>query len=407
VEADTRSYLAVIGVISAPSNDGRRDWGRQYQATRPELLLRFVVGAKGVSSASCRRLVREHAEVPGQHDLHFALGARDNEEVGCVDKAFSWYMDATRLYPGASFVIKTDDDSATDMAALSALLSQHLALPKRPDLSLVYGGWAQFASFVPSTFQKCGWGVSPASAARRRQQCPSTGGTDGPYVFAAGALELFSHELARAVFGSAWARDFVASARDAARGKQLDPTHRWACYTEDVTVGYALHSQAARLGLPVTFVALNGRIIDVERFLSSRIMSAWTRGDDTYLTVHRWEPRESALLRMEHIEDENNVRERAENKTVVRHKHSHAKANRLVRDHLHATLRAAHREGGSGGSNLTMVCNNQTTAGTNEQFFTLPDVADWQNCWFVDESRSRRRREAVRSRERGRRQRGL
>lgn len=407
MEPNTRRYLAVIGVISAPSNDRRRDWGRQYQATRPELLLRFVVGAKSLSSTVCRRLVREHSDVPGQRDLHFAIGAHDNEEVGCVDKTFSWYMDATRLYPGASFVIKTDDDSATDMVALSALLSQHLAQPKRRDLSLVYGGWAQYASFVGSTFQKCGWGVSPASALRRRQQCPSTdGGADGPYVFAAGALEVFSHALARAVFASAWARNFVAAARDAARGRRLDPTHRWACYTEDVTVGYALHSQAAQLGLPVTFVALNGLIIDVERFLSSRVLGAWTRGDDTYLTVHRWESRESALLRMEQIEDENNVRERAQNKTVIRHKHNHARANRLVREHLHATLRAAHRDGGGSGTNLTMVCNNQTTAGPNEQFFTLPDVVGWQNCWFVDDSRSRRRREAVRSRERGRRQRG-
>ena len=148
--------------------------------------------------------------------------------------------------------------------------------------------------------------------------------------------------------------------------------------------------QVARLG--VMFVALNGRIVDVQHFLSCRALSGWLGGGGggggadgdggAVLTLHKFEPLESALqecvhncvcgtqcsitwlhsqraslhrmryacgthavrmhLRMHYVcicvpqaeeaaEDANNVRERVEGKPLVRHKHAHARANRLVR----------------------------------------------------------------------------
>ena len=189
---DSTPRLAVLGVISSPANEGRRNWARRFQEGRPDLLLRFVIGAVGLPALQCRRLLREERA----HGGMFLVPASDNAEVGCVDKSFAWLMAAVEAFPAAQFIIKTDDDSATHMADLAALLSMR-ELQSHPH---VYAGWAQFASALPATWQQCGWGASAASALRRRQGC--AGGAEGPFVFATGALEILSFELARKVFGS-------------------------------------------------------------------------------------------------------------------------------------------------------------------------------------------------------------
>ena len=191
---DSRPHLAVLGVISSPANEGRRNWARKFQALRPDLVLRFVIGAIGLPAQQCRRLIREERA----HGGLFLVASADNAEVGCVDKSFAWFMAAVEAFPAAKFIIKTDDDSATNMADLAALLSLR-ALQANPH---VYAGWAQFASAIPATWQQCGWGVSPPSAFKRRHSCAS--GAEGPFVFAAGALEILSAELARRVFRSRW-----------------------------------------------------------------------------------------------------------------------------------------------------------------------------------------------------------
>jgi hypothetical protein len=151
-----------------------------------------VIGAIGLPVQQCRRLLREERA----HGGMFLVPASDNAEVGCVDKSFAWLMAAVEAFPAAQFIIKTDDDSATNMADLTALLSMR-ELQSHPH---VFAGWAQFASALPATWQQCGWGASPASALRKRQGC--AGGAEGPFVFATGALEILSSELARKVFGS-------------------------------------------------------------------------------------------------------------------------------------------------------------------------------------------------------------
>ena len=189
---DSSPHLAVLGVISSPANEGRRKWGRRFQAGRPDLLLRFVIGTTGLPAQQCWRLLREERA----HGGLFFVPAADNAEVGCVDKSFAWLMAAVQAFPATRFIIKTDDDSATNMADLADLLSMR-ALQAQP---FVYAGWAQFASALPATWQQCGWGASPPSALKRRHVC--AGGAEGPFVFATGALEILSAELVHRVFGS-------------------------------------------------------------------------------------------------------------------------------------------------------------------------------------------------------------
>ena len=87
---DSTPRLAVLGVISSPANEGRRNWARRFQEGRPDLLLRFVIGAVGLPALQCRRLLREERA----HGGVFLVPASDNAEVGCVDKSFAWLMAA-------------------------------------------------------------------------------------------------------------------------------------------------------------------------------------------------------------------------------------------------------------------------------------------------------------------------
>ena len=148
-------------------------------------------------------------------------------------------------------------------------------------------------------------------------------------------------------------------------------------------VGLAVHKavQAAQLG--VMFVALNERIVDVQTFLSCRALSGWLGGGGgggAVLTLHKFEPLESALRAEEAVEDENNVRERAEGKPLVRHKHAHARANRLVREHVEAGLKGR-TPGWQRASTPTLACRNRTSG---DPFFSLPGVSEfgWQSCWL-------------------------
>ena len=61
-------------------------------------------------------LTSEHARAHGgeaaaEGDMLFLREARDDHKVGCVDKAFAWYMHAVAAFPAAAYIGKTDDDS--------------------------------------------------------------------------------------------------------------------------------------------------------------------------------------------------------------------------------------------------------------------------------------------------------
>ena len=372
---DATAYLAVVGVISTPAKADRRAWSRRFQAGHRGVLFRYVIGTRGLSQQSCLRLLREGADM-------YLTDAHDNAQVGCVDKSFAWFIGATSTFPGARFIIKTDDDSATDIVALQDMLHQISAR----QLRFAYGGWAQYASILPSTWQQCGWGASPDTALRKHQACAA--GAEGPYVFATGALEIVSRELANTVFTSDWTKRFVSDARVAARGGRTAVLRRWACYTEDAQVGFAVHKSARLAGLEVAFIALNGRIIDVQSLLRPRSFNAWLNGKDRYLTLHKWEPDEAALRAEEVAEDANNVRERKENKTVIRHKHMHAQANRQVRSHLQALLGPSAEPPSSAAANLSLECEDRgvATPSRGEEptptFTALPSSPHVQLCSF-------------------------
>ena len=150
-------------------------------------------------------------------------------------------------------------------------------------------------------------------------------------------------------------------------------------------IGLAVHTTVQAEQLGVMFIALNERIVDVQTFLSCRALSGWLGGggggsSGVVLTLHKFEPLESALLAEEAVEDDNNVRERAEGKPLVRHKHAHARANRLVREHVEAGLKGR-TPGWQRAGTPTLACRNRTSG---DPFFSLPGVSEfgWQSCWL-------------------------
>lgn len=202
-----------------------------------------------------------------------------------IAHAVAWFSHALRRYPHALYLAKGDDDAYYHVPNLSALLWTLRAQLGRDDSASVYGGWVQYASYRESDFKMCGWSPSVRDAVRFAHgnapsgraaigraaafTCPrpisgSAGGStvghaaEGPFPFVAGALELFSHHLARQVFNSSTAVEFVQRARRAAAGGSAPHESRWMNYHEDPTVGYVVQAAARRLRINVTLFALNG-----------------------------------------------------------------------------------------------------------------------------------------------------
>eukprot|EP00966_Prymnesium_polylepis_P327122 7382989-Prymnesium_polylepis.2 len=385
--SDPRPHLLALGVLSAPSNTARRRWLRDTQRAfarrlRHSILLKFVFGSRAMKPSSCARLLQEAA------DDHVFVEAYDNSAVGCVDKAFAWFDAALRAYPAATFIAKADDDSTTHLWSLEALLLQLRHAP------LVYAGWMQYASFRPSTFQQCGWSLRADHA----RSCPEAASAspgrpasraEGPYPFAAGALEIFSRPLAQQVFASPWTLAFVARARAVARGGRTGPTESWTCAREDATVGYAAHHVASNAGSAVSLVLLNSLMHDISRARPSYA---------GYLTLHRWAPVDSTLRSLQGSPAPANNRsrtpevggqqasrppppadERDERARVQLEQASRLRAilDEARDDAAHPKLPVGH---------LALRCLNRTSAPGRQAaaIFGMRGCANWQVCAFAD-----------------------
>jgi len=101
-------------------------------------------------------------EASVNEDLLFLGEARDDRQVGCVDKTFAWYAYAVATFRGARYIGKTDDDSLSVWPNLVAVLRgmRHARF--------VYGGWLQFSSWLPNISRGCGWSAEAQHALRAR-----------------------------------------------------------------------------------------------------------------------------------------------------------------------------------------------------------------------------------------------
>ena len=166
------AFLLALGIVSAPKNTFRREWLRSTvfrfrESEAGAVVMRFVLGVPEARRDSCRgncpqRRIAASACAAVAREVALGdtlvLNATEGVAVGCVDKAFAWYMHAARAFPGARYVGKTDDDSYNILPNLASLLLSPELFRKRH----VYTGWVQYAGFLPSIYQPCGWSGSAA-----------------------------------------------------------------------------------------------------------------------------------------------------------------------------------------------------------------------------------------------------
>jgi len=191
-------------------------------------------------------------------------------------------MRAVALFPAATFVGKTDDDSFNHFPNLHGLL-----LRSRMH-KFFYGGWSQYASFFPKRFQTCGWSGTTrgaiAAANSNGSNChmcinhefcyrrgrpslePLKLEVRGPFPFVTGCLELMSAALVSVAFGSEWTREFVSRARMAVSKDRFAgfTGFKWTCKHEDAIVGYAIFEVSYRLNLSVSFTSIGSLVKDVQ-----------------------------------------------------------------------------------------------------------------------------------------------
>jgi hypothetical protein len=256
--------LLVLGVISNPRTPNTRDWIRStYMATAlstraarsGRVLLRFVMGRRGLDANDQRRLAAEHSR---HADLEY-IDASDFGDRGgifsCIDKLFAWFPHAVKAFPGAAFYAKADDDSYVDVRRLLRMLTPLRSVPH------AYLGYVQYDSFITDEWKHCGWsagpvgavhgfkhgcphGASPVQLARGASMGARAQRSYGPFPFVVGALTVMGGDLASWMRASPAIGDLVR----AGRASQASSRH-WDCGYSDVTLGYALAASNVSVSL--------------------------------------------------------------------------------------------------------------------------------------------------------------
>ena len=233
------NLLLVLGVISNPRTPHTREWIRKSYFTSAAdaanagtVLLRFVVGKRGLNTDDERKLQAEHA---AHSDLEY-IDASDFAVRGgifsCIDKLFAWFPHAAGRWPNARFYAKADDDSYVDVPRLLGMLRPLSSTPN------AYLGYVQYDSLITDEWKHCGWSAGPVGAAHAfTHGCPhDSNRAVGPFPFVVGALTVLGGDLAQWMRGSEYIRSLVASGR----ASQSHPVKHWDCGYSDVTLGYAL-----------------------------------------------------------------------------------------------------------------------------------------------------------------------
>ncbi len=242
--------LLVLGIISNPRTPHTRDWIRATYLSTPaarssEVVIRFVIGARGLSASDRSALEAEHGRARDLEHIDASDFAERGGIFSCIDKLFAWFPHAATRWPASTFYAKADDDSYVDVGRLLPLL--------RPwaDARYAYLGYVQYDSFITDEWKHCGWAAGPVGAVSAHAHgCPGGGRAAGPFPFVVGALTAMGADLAR------WMRDSDAAARLVRDGRASQSRRRrhWDCGYSDVTLGYALATLTANLSISLVSV---------------------------------------------------------------------------------------------------------------------------------------------------------
>ena len=228
--------FVVLGIATSPYNTGHRTWIRATYLTLPNVqhsvhavFLLGVLTSQGTAHPTHVRAAFR-AEQAAHKDILF-LNARETKPPG--EKMIAFFRWCTTAYgtidggvagstlsggegAGAprdrtAFCVKTDDDAYVHTVRLEVNLR---ALWMKEALTqagrvqtvddgaddrgpMIYMGATLWASYIQNSFEVCGHGMGPVSAAgaSRSESCAARGGV-GPFPYVAGTLEVLSMPLA-------------------------------------------------------------------------------------------------------------------------------------------------------------------------------------------------------------------
>ena len=330
---DARPMAIVIGVLSS-THALRRSLLRRAAQGQASVAQRFLLGCP--LSQETAREAQETGDV-------MALPVKDScraTSAAIVEKSFQWWTLAPTLFPRAAYIAKSDDDTFIHVSNLVALLRAPV-LPMRQ--SLVYGGWAQFSSFIPELNTHCGWSMGPEAALEHATSAsPSPRGRpawskchvpntslEGPYVYAAGAFELFSAALARLTFRSESTRALVArnavkphmtaegyadgaseaeSSNEPATRVRHPRWSRWDCTREDNFVGLAVLLATRAANASADFWSLAPLVRDVEDSNLRQLEREAAFKSTSFIAIHHVEADEGSLQAAARFERKLNLR---------------------------------------------------------------------------------------------------
>ena len=255
--ASPRTLLA-LGIISTPSEHGRRgyirEWLRAANGRSSALLFRFVIGGWQLPPQQQRDLDEEHAR-------HLDLAVDVDQQEGkdsLTEKTLKWFVLASRMFPCAQFVGKTDPDTFIRWeglkAQLRAVLTNRVALGLGPKLYVsMRFDWTFMLRDIPHACGCCG--IFPNHARKLRAQAIASNWLacdfknrsvensdwselhrsriEGPFPFAPGAFFAVSR----------WALQELAQLAFVSHALQQLRHRRWDArmlYTEDMVFGWVM-----------------------------------------------------------------------------------------------------------------------------------------------------------------------
>ena len=193
-----RGFFMALGVVSNvmwQNSFDRRRWIRetwlQHSNVGKTTEVKFIVAKlqsdlNPIPAQISRQLTQEQTE----HNDLLVLDTVPERKSPCL-KTMAWYTWATKHYPDAVFIAKTDDDAYVHVLKLELNMRRFASEP------LIYIGSTLWGSFIKKTFAPCARRMGPMMCVggMKEENCVAQGAV-GPYPYAVGMLQVLSHKVA-------------------------------------------------------------------------------------------------------------------------------------------------------------------------------------------------------------------
>ena len=225
--------LGIVSNVMWGNSFDRRRWIRETWKTYPN------VGKTMHVVFICAMLQSDLKPVPKEISTRLRLEAEKHKDMLLLEKVperkspclktMAWFRHASRTYPDATFLAKTDDDAFVQTVKLEANMRPFAKEP------LVYIGSTLWGSYITKTFEACARRMGPNMCAggMKEEKCAERGAI-GPYPYAVGMLQVLSQKVASYMVEQENFAEFERRATAATRPPMMD-------HGEDMVIGMFLY----------------------------------------------------------------------------------------------------------------------------------------------------------------------